>query len=74
MRTETATAGELARAMVDLTTVIVNRGLKPGVDACRFCHGLHFGSGFACPFICGKCFKDIRAEASDPCRCINDGR
>jgi hypothetical protein len=50
-------------------TVVVNSGLKPGLDRCRFCDGLHFGSGLACPYICDKCFKDIRQESDDHCEC-----
>lgn len=48
----------------------MNRGLKPGVDPCRHCGGLHYGSGLACPFLCGACFKDTRPDAEDRCKCL----
>lgn len=50
---------------------MVNRGLKPGVDPCRHCGGLHFGSGLACPYLCGICSKDVRLDAEDRCRCLD---
>jgi len=58
-------------------TVLVNRGLVPGRDPCRHCGGLHYGSGYACPYLCGVCYRDIRADV-DPacarCSCVVGGK
>lgn len=53
-----------------MNTVVVNRGLRPGVDPCRHCGGVHYGCGLACPYLCAICFRDIRPDAADKCRCL----
>jgi hypothetical protein len=47
----------------------VNSGLKPGLDPCRHCGGLHFGSGLACPYLCETCSGDTRPDADNRCTC-----